>query len=254
MTDGSTTRVDCHVKIISDRVVERARAAGIDVLVYAPHFTRIEQARASAEAYSTEDVLVVPARELFTGSWRNRRHVLALGLESAIPDFIPLEATMAELDSQDATVLAPHPEFATVSLTKADIVTYRDQIDAVEIFNPKHLPWQNSQARAIAETVDLPPFTSSYAHLGRSVGAAYTEFDAPIESEAALLEALQDGVSRRVVYERGWQRFLTSVTEMAHLFYENSWQKADRLFLSGMESTHPRHIAYNGRFEDLSVY
>jgi hypothetical protein len=38
------------------------------------------------------------------------------------------------------------------------------------------------------------------------------------------------------------------------LGYENSWEKVDRLFLSGTEPTHPGHIAYGGRFDDVAVY
>jgi len=38
------------------------------------------------------------------------------------------------------------------------------------------------------------------------------------------------------------------------LFYENAWRKTDRVLLSGTEPTHPRHIAYDGRFDDVAVY
>ncbi|SEV83586.1 PHP-associated domain-containing protein [Natrinema salifodinae] len=259
MTDGdgggeAPFRVDCHVKVLDDRIVERARRAGLDAIVYAPHFTRLPEIRERAAAYSSEDLLVIPAREVFTGSWHNRKHVLALGLDEPVPDFIPLEAAMAEFERQNATVLVPHPEFATVSLSEADIRQYADLIDAVEIFNPKHLPANNRRASDIAETLSIPPFTSSYAHLRRSVGIAYTAFDAPIENEADLVAALADGVARRVVYDNGLDRVLATSTELAHLIYENTWEKVDRLFLSGTEPTHPQHIAYDGRFDDVAVY
>ncbi|WP_090382969.1 PHP-associated domain-containing protein [Natronobacterium texcoconense] len=249
-----TGNVDCHVKVLDDSVVERAKRAGLDAIVYAPHFTRLPEIREQAEAYSSDDLLVVPAREVFTGTWHDRKHVLALGLEEPVPDFIPLEAAMAEFERQDATVLAPHPEFLTVSLTEHDVERYADVIDAVEIFNPKHLPSHNRRAREIADRVELPPFTSSYAHLPRTVGVCHTVFDTDIETEADLLAALEDGVGRRVVYENGFRRWSTTATELAHLVYENTWKKGDRLFLSGIEPTHPRHIAYDGRFDDEAVY
>ncbi|MEY7850846.1 PHP-associated domain-containing protein [Natrarchaeobius sp. A-rgal3] len=254
MNDGGVTRVDCHVKVLDDAIVERAKRVGLDAIVYAPHFTRLPDIRERAAAYSSDELLVVPGREVFTGSWHERKHVLALGLEEPVPDFIPLEAAMAEFERQGAAVLAPHPEFATVSLTRSDVRHYAETIDAVEIFNPKHLPWHNRQARELADDLDIPPFTSSYAHLHNTVGAASTAFQVAIDTEADLLDALEEGAARRIVYENGLERARTTARELAHLCYENTWKKADRLFLSGLEPTHPRHIAYDGRFDDVAVY
>lgn len=254
VSDGVESRVDCHVKVLDDAVVERATRAGLDVLVYAPHFTRVPDIRERAAAHSSEELLVVPAREVFTGPWYDRKHVLALGLEDPVPDFIPLEAAMAEFERQDAVVLAPHPEFATVGLTEADLRRYAETVDAVEVFNSKHLPPHNQRARELATELGLPPFTSSYAHLPRSVGVAHTAFDTAIESEDDFLAALEDGVARRIVHRNGWERWTTTASELAHLGYENTWKRVDRLFLSGIEPTHPDHIAYRGRFDDVAVY
>lgn len=254
VSDDVGFRVDCHVKVLNDRVVERATRAGLDAIVYAPHFTRLPEIRRQAAAYSTDELLVVPAREVFTGSWRNRKHVLAIGLDEPVPDFIPLETAMDEFERQDAAVLVPHPGFGTVSLTDSDVHQYAAVIDAVEIFNPKHLPSHNRRARELADRLSLPPFTSSYAHLPSSVGIAQTTFQRRLETEADLVDALQAGVARRVVYDNGTDRLRTTLGELAHLCYENSWEKIDRLFLSGIEPTHPRHIAYEGRFDDVAVY
>lgn len=247
-------RVDPHVKVLDERVVANARAAGLDAIVYAPHFTRLPEIRERAARFSSDDLLVIPAREVFTGAWHERKHVLALGLSEPVPDFIPLEVAMAEFERQDATVLVPHPEFATVSLAEADVRRYADTIDAIEIFNSKHFPPHNRRARELAAAFDLPPFASSYAHLPSSIGAAHTAFDREIDGEDGLLAALEEGVARRIVYDTGARRWKTMAAELAHLCYENTWQKLDRRFLSGQEPTHPHHIAYGGRFEDVARY
>nr|WP_083860393.1 PHP-associated domain-containing protein [Natrialba hulunbeirensis] len=254
MSDGVSSRVDCHVKVLDETVVERATRAGLDVIVYAPHFQRLPEIRETATRYSSDELLVVPGREVFTGPWSNRKHVLAIGLEEPVPDFITLEAVMTEFDRQDATVLAPHPDFLNVSLSPADLRQYRETIDAVEIFNPKHLPPHNRRARRLAEELELPPFTSSYAHLPSSVGVAHTTFETAIESEAELCEAFEDDAPRQIVRSNGLDRWLTTTAELLHLGYENTWKKAERLFLSGTEPTHPDHIAYDGRFDDAAVY
>lgn len=243
-----------HVKILDERVVERAKARGLDALVYAPHFTRLPEIRERARRFSDDELTVVPARELFTGNWQQRRHVLAVGLSEPVPDFLTLEGTMAELDRQDAAVLVPHPEFLTVSLTRDQIRQYRDQIDAVEVYNPKHWAHHNREARLIAADFDIRPFTSSYSHLHGTVGEAWVEFDERLDGDEKLTTALRDDAERQIFHRDGLGHRLRCGLEFCHLGYENSWSKLDRLFLQGTEATHPNHVAYDGRFDDVKVY
>jgi len=242
------------VKVLDEDVVRRAKAAGVDVLVYAPHFTRLPEIRERAAAFSDDDLLVVPGREIFTGSYRDRKHVLAVGLDDPVPDFVTLDGALTELERQDAAVLAPHPGFLTVSLTAEDVEAYRHRLDAVETYNPKLLPHHDQRARRLADVHDLPEFASSYAHLQDTVGEVWTAFDADIDSEADLVDALHRGASRSVEHRNGNGHRRQRLAEKLHLVYENTWEKVDRLLLSGMEPTHPRHIAYDGRFDDVAVY
>jgi len=243
-----------HVKVLDERVVQRAKAHGLDALVYAPHFTRLPDIRRRAERFSDDELTVIPARELFTGNWQQRRHVLAMGLTDPVPDFLTLEGTLAELQRQDAAVLVPHPEFLNVSLTREDIRTHRERIDAVEVYNPKHWPHHDERARALASDFDIEPFTSSYAHVRGTVGEAWVEFERPIEGATDLVTAVREGEPRRVFHRDGLRHRLRCAIEFCHLGYENTWSKLDRLFLQGTEPTHPNHVAYGGEFDDIKVY
>lgn len=248
------TAVDLHVKVLDETVVRRAKARGLDVIVYAPHFQRLEDIEDAAERHSDDELLVVPAREVFTGSWRDRRHVLGIGLEEPVPDFIELEAAIAEFDRQDAAVLAPHPSFLTVSLGAEQIDRYRDVIDAVETYNPKHWPHHDRRARTIAREFELPAFGSSYAHLQGTVGEVWTEFERDIEDATDLVDALRAGTPREPRHRSGITHYGRRAMEFAHLGWENSAKKIDRILLSGKEATHPDQPAYDGRFADTSVY
>jgi predicted metal-dependent phosphoesterase TrpH len=243
-----------HVKVLDERVVSRAKARGIDVLVYAPHFRRLADIRARAARFSDDDVLVVPAREVFTGPWYDRRHLLAIGLTDPVPDFITFRGAIDEFERQDAAILVPHPEMLNVSCSRADVAADRDAVDAVETYNAKCLPHQNRRGRAVARETDLPGFGSSYAHLRRTVGEAWTAFEDPIDDETDLVSVLRAGAPRRVVHRGGLGHHLRGLAEFAHLGYENSWGKLDRLFLSGTEPTHPSNVAYRGRFDDVTAY
>jgi predicted metal-dependent phosphoesterase TrpH len=250
----TATAVDLHVKVLDESVVRRAKASGLDVLVYAPHFRRLPDIRATAERFSDEDLLVVPGREVFTGSWRTRRHVLAIGLADPVPDFITLGAAIDEFDRQNAAVLVPHPTFLSVSLGPELIDRHRDSIDAIETYNPKHWPHHNRRARRIATAQELPTFASSYAHRRRTVGEAWVEFDRQIDDEGDLVEALKTGADREVHHRSGTVHQSRCALEFAHLGWENTWKKIDRILLSGREATHPEEPAYEGRFDDASVY
>ncbi|CCQ34358.1 PHP-associated domain containing protein [Halorhabdus tiamatea SARL4B] len=248
------TAVDLHVKVLDETVVRRAKASGLDVLVYAPHFTQLEDIEKTAERYSDDELLVVPGREVFTGTWRDRRHVLAIGLDEPVPDFITLEAAMAEFDRQNAAVLVPHPSFLTVSLEAKQIERHRDVIDAVETYNPKHWPQHNRRATSIAREFELPAFGSSYAHLPGTVGEVWTAFDREIDDAPDLVEVLRNGASRRPRHRSSVDHYARRALEFAHLGWENSAKKVDRLLLSGQEATHPEQSVYDGRFDDASVY
>jgi predicted metal-dependent phosphoesterase TrpH len=243
-----------HIKTLDERVVSRAKARGLDVLVYAPHFTRLPEIRRQAEQYSDDEILVVPARELFTGNWQNRRHLLAIGLTEPVPDFISFESALSETDTQGAALCVPHPAMLNVSLGPPEIRAYADHIDAIESYNAKSFPRTNRRARRLAEETAIPTFGSSYAHLRGTIGEVWTEFDTEIASETALVTALTAGRNREVVHRAGPTHRVRNLLEFAHLGWENSWGKVDRLFLSGMEPTHPDHIAYDGRFDDVAVY
>lgn len=246
--------VDLHVKVLDEQVVRRAKDRGIDALVYAPHFTRLPDIRERAERFSDDELVVYPGRELFTGTWQRRRHLLAIGLDDPVPDFLTLDGTIAELRRQGAAVLVPHPGFLSVSLGLDALGTYRETIDAIEVYNPKYLPYHSQRAERFAEEMGLSSFAASYAHLRGTVGEAWTTFDSAYGTAEAFAEALKAGEPRWTDRRNGPGHTLRSALEFAHLGYENSWEKFDRVMLQGTAPTHPDHVAYGGAFDDVKVY
>lgn len=250
---GQTIAVDLHVKVLDEAVVSRAKARGLDAVVYAPHFVRLPEIRARAAAFSDDELAIVPGREVFTGTWRDRKHVLGIGLGSPVPDYIDLGAALDALEAQGAAVLVPHPEFLTVSLDRADIEAHRDSIHAGEVYNAKGFGPFNRRARRTVEATGLPPFGSSYAHLRGSVGAAWTAFPDVDPTESAIVEALREGAPRTVHHGHGIAYRVQQAAEFAHLFYENTLTKASA-FAAGPKATSPQHPAYGGAFDRAAVY
>jgi len=246
--------VDLHVKVLDEQVVEQAKRRGLDAIVYAPHFTRLPDIRERARRFSDDELSVYPGRELFPGPWQQRRHLLAVGLDEQVPDFLTLAATMAELRPQDAAVLVPHPGVLKVSLGREELQQYRETIDAIEVQNPKFLPHHERRAEEFARETGLSRFTSSYAHLRRTVGEAWVSFDTALDGEAEFVDALKSGAPRTLRRRGGVGHALRRGLEFAHLGYENTWEKFDRVMLQGTAPTHPDHVAYGGAFDDVKVY
>ena len=246
--------VDLHVKVLNEQVVQRAKSRGLDALVYAPHFTRLADINSRAERFSDSELTVYPGRELFTGTWQRRRHLLAVGLTDQIPDFLTLDGTITELRRQGAAVLVPHPGFLSVSLGLETLKTYQDRIDAIEVYNPKYLPHHRRRAEKFAAETGLATFASSYAHLQGTVGEAWVSFDQSFADEHEFASALKDDVPREIVRQNGVKSTLRRGLEFAHLGYENSWEKFDRVMLQGTAPTHPDHVAYKSQFDDVKVY
>lgn len=243
------TLVDPHVKVLDETVREIAIDRNLDALVYAPHFTPWPTIVERARRYSSEDLVVVPGREIFTGRWNNRKHVLALDLSMPVPDFIGLPEAIAELRRQEAYVIVPHPAYLTISLTSSDLDRFRSDIDAVEVYNPKFLPWHGPRAVRLADRIDRPAVVSSYAHLRRTVGVAAIEVSGPIDTMDDFVRTLRtEGVSGHR-YRSGPSALPWSVPEVGHLLWENSGKKFARIARTGKPATHYSNPMYEGRFD-----
>lgn len=250
-----TTRVDPHIKILSEEVVERAKNNDIDFLVYAPHFKDLNTIKKQCKKYSSDDVKIIPGRELFTGHWSNRNHLLAIGLSSPIPDFIPLENAILEIKKQDAALLVPHPTFLTVGLSENKILSYQEYIDSIEVYNPKYWEHHIEISNKIAKELDIKPFCSSYAHIIYSIGETFIEFQNDFQNGNDVVEAIKNDQKPSLYRKNDIRHSIISKTEFFHnLLYEDTWEKFERVCLSDMEKTHPRQSYYDDRFEDMCVY
>lgn len=250
-----TTRVDPHIKILSEDVVDRAKDNDIDVLVYAPHFKDLNTIRRECKKFSCDDITIIPGRELFTGHWSNRNHILAIGLSTPIPDFIPLKDAILEIKKQDAALLIPHPEFLTVGLSEENISFYQEHIDCIEVYNPKYWTKHSNISEKISTRKNIKPFCSSYAHIKYTIGESHMKYTSNIHTESDLVEALKNDHDYSLYKKNDMRHKFISKTEFFHnLLYEDTWEKFQRVCLSGIEKTHPKQGYYDSRFNDLCIY
>lgn len=108
-------------------------------------------------------------------------------------------ADACDILSPDCLRIAAHPMRPGKSILKLDATTAERITDAVEV-NACYAFNDEADVRAYAASRSLPLVGGSDAHVWLQAGAAWTEFDGPIDSYAALRDAVRAGRSRAVVH------------------------------------------------------
>ena len=177
MLDG-WVRVDCHVHTVAsgdsvlrpEELVERAQAAGIDVVFVTDHHAVATAQRLAA----TTGIRVIVGEEIRTPAGE----VLGLFLSERIPYVLPIDEVIERIHAQGGIVCLPHPydEIRASVAAIADQLCQSGRIDAIEVFNAKAAtPDVNDLALDLARRHGLPGTAGSDAHDPDGIGAAYLE-------------------------------------------------------------------------------
>jgi len=164
------------------RLVERARAVGLDRIAVTDHGT-IEGA---LRARDLAPELVIVGEEI---RCRCRTELIGLFLREAIPQRLPLDETARRIRDQGGVVYAPHPyAYARRPLSRAGRAM--EVADVVEAINARaFLPLWNRAAQRAARSRGIPVAAGSDAHFAFEIGRAYAEMPA-FGDAAGFLEAL----------------------------------------------------------------
>lgn len=197
-------RVDCHVHTVAsgdsvlraEELVERARAAGIDVVFVTDHHAVEEAQRLAKDPMG--GVRVIVGEEIRTPAGE----LLGLFLTERIPYVLPVDEVIDRIHAQGGLVCLPHP-FDPIRASVgaiADRLCESGRVDAVEVFNAKAgTPDVNDRAAELARRHGLPGAAGSDAHDPGGVGAAYLEmpdFRTPQEFLDGLARAKVVGTLR----------------------------------------------------------
>ncbi len=202
-------RADVHIHTLASdgvssvaEILERAEAAGLDVIAITDH-ERIDAAhaaRAMAVARGTR-VQVVVGEEISTRSG----HLLALFIDKRIRPWGSLRSAIAQVHEQGGLAIVAHP-LVPYPLTCASARTIRRLLedpdpdvhpDGVEAFNPTTAGtrWGARAPQFVAE-IGVAALGSSDAHRAEDVGQAFTTFEGL--TAADLRRAIETG-------QTGWE-------------------------------------------------
>jgi hypothetical protein len=170
-----------------DKLVDRCQKLGIDCIAIADHGT-------TEGAIKLKDIApfsVIVAEEMLTP----HGEIMGMFLKETIPSHLSVLETISRIKAQDGLVCIPHPfdRFRASALDSSVIEEIIDQIDIIEVFNARTIPFQNlKKAHVFAQKHAIAQSAGSDAHTLAEVGHAYIEMP-EFNDRGDFLQALAQG-------------------------------------------------------------
>jgi predicted metal-dependent phosphoesterase TrpH len=171
-------------------LLAQAQAVGLDALAVTDH-DEIDASLRAAELADDYGLVGIPGMEVTSADG----HVLAIGVDSAVPAGLPFSDTLTEIRDRGGIAIVPHPFQSSRSgvapnVSRAELAS----ADAIEVYNSRLLTGRaNRKAEKFARRNDLPMTAGSDAHIAEMVGQAVTRVGADDHSVGAVLDAIRAG-------------------------------------------------------------
>jgi predicted metal-dependent phosphoesterase TrpH len=196
-----------HDSLLSpDKLIELAKAAGLDGICLAEHDFFWEPDR-TRELRHRHGFLVIPGIEVNTEDG----HVLVFGLEKYVYGMHRMHELAALVEQAGGVVIAAHPYRRQLpfelrhegdwseALERAAANPAYPLVAAMESYNGRGTPRENAFALALADRLGLPQTAGSDAHASADVGQCATEFEREISGLDDLIEELKAGRFRPAI-------------------------------------------------------
>jgi glycosyltransferase involved in cell wall biosynthesis len=175
---------DCATPV--EVLLSEARARGLGAIAITDHneISGAHEARAKAQG-----IKVIVGEEVKTA---DQGEVIGLFIEDKIPRGMTLQETIDEIKRQGGVVYVPHPFDRMHSVPDYEhLLTVLDDVDALEIFNPRvAISEFNEEAARFAAKYRIPAGAGSDAHVPQGLGSVrirMRDFNGPEE----FLESLR---------------------------------------------------------------
>ncbi len=179
---------DCATPV--EVLLDAARRQGLGAIAVTDHnlVSGAHEAAAKAAEYG---VKVIVGEEVKTA---DQGEVIGLFIEEQIPKGVTLQEAIAEIRRQGGLVYVPHPFDRMHSVPDYEhMLDIVDEIDAVEIFNPRiAIGSYNEEAARFAHKYRMVAGAGSDSHVAQGLGSVrlrMPDFDGPEEFLASLAQA-----------------------------------------------------------------
>jgi len=177
--------IDCTTPL--DKLITRCLKIGINCVAICDHGTAEGAIKLKAIAPFT----VIVAEEILTP----KGEIMGMFLKETVPSGLSVAETISSIRAQGGLICIPHPvdRFRPSALDIDTLEEIADQIDVIEVFNARTLPFQNlNEAKMFAEKYGLKKSAGSDAHTLSEIGNAYIEMP-EFNGQDDFLQALVEG-------------------------------------------------------------
>ena len=169
------------------KLINRCLELGINCVAIADHGTT----EGALRLKSLAPFSVIVAEEILTP----HGEIMGMFLKETIPSNLSILETISRIKSQDGLVCIPHPfdRFRASALDSDIIEELIDQIDIIEVFNARTIPFQNlTKAHIFAQKHAITQSAGSDAHTVNEIGNAYMDLP-EFNGRDDFLQALAKG-------------------------------------------------------------
>ncbi len=133
----------------------------------------IKGALKASKELNSKDFIIIPGIEISTKDG----HLLGLNLSTGIPRGLPVAETVERIIDAGGTPIVPHLYRNMSGIKKEKLMTIKNQIDAIEVYNGCSQPKTNIRTGRVATELQLGGTGGSDAHMPNYAGFAYTLID-----------------------------------------------------------------------------
>lgn len=177
--------MDCNTSL--NELIYRCLEIGINCIAIADHGTT----EGAIKLKSMAPFPVIIAEELLTSNGE----IMGMFLKETIPSGLSVLEAVSRIRAQDGLVCIPHPfdRLRPSALDSNILEEIVDQIDIIEVFNARTLPFQNlTKPQIFAQKYGIRQSAGSDAHTLSEIGNAYMEMP-EFDGRDDFLQALAKG-------------------------------------------------------------
>ena len=171
-------------------LVLAAKSVGLDGIVITEHYGRWNQQE--LKSLQGQGLFVAAGREVHCALGL---HVLVFGLKGPLPDTSDAASLGRQVHDRGGAAILAHPlRFGNWREKPLhELEPLWKSFTAVEAYSGSHFPGDSQTALDVCRAIGVTASGGSDAHAAPDLGRFATRFNAPIQSEAELVEAIRAG-------------------------------------------------------------
>ena len=170
-----------------EQILRQARKIGLAGIAITDHNTM--KGNNLARKIAGPDIIVVRGMEISS----SEGHILAYGIQEPVPKGLGPEETIELIREQGGIAVVAHPFRSWSGL--GETLVRKIKPDAIEVQNSHSTLKENTKAKKLCQSMNLPMTAGSDSHMLSYLGKSYTTMP-DVSTEDEVLEAIRKGQTK----------------------------------------------------------